>query len=52
MLKVDLMSPVLYAAEQRKAHWAYRVPPECPPSVQNGECHVNFIRKVCTVVII
>ncbi|XP_028994914.1 beta-mannosidase isoform X2 [Betta splendens] len=45
VLKVSLMSPVVYAAEQRNAHSAYRVPPECPPDVQKGECHVNFIRK-------
>ncbi|KAM3594016.1 uncharacterized protein V6R79_000676 [Siganus canaliculatus] len=45
VLKVSLLSPVLYAAERRKAHSAYRVPPECPPDVQKGECHVNFIRK-------
>uniref|UniRef100_A0A3Q1J3Y4 Beta-mannosidase n=1 Tax=Anabas testudineus TaxID=64144 RepID=A0A3Q1J3Y4_ANATE len=45
VLKVSFLSPVLYAAEQRKAHSAYRVPPECPPDVQKGECHVNFIRK-------
>ncbi|XP_038584899.1 beta-mannosidase [Micropterus salmoides] len=45
VLKVSLLSPVLYALERRKAHSAYRVPPECPPDVQKGECHVNFIRK-------
>ncbi|XP_054470134.1 beta-mannosidase [Anoplopoma fimbria] len=44
VLKVSLLSPVLYASE-RRAHSAYRVPPECPPDVQKGECHVNFIRK-------
>ncbi|KAM8736241.1 beta-mannosidase [Acanthopagrus schlegelii] len=44
-LKVSFSSPVLYASERRKAHSAYRVPPECPPDVQKGECHVNFIRK-------
>lgn len=48
MLKVHFLSPVLYALERRKAHSAYRVPPECPPDVQKGECHVNFIRKVST----
>ncbi|XP_042338716.1 beta-mannosidase-like [Plectropomus leopardus] len=45
VLKVSLVSPLLYASERRKAHSAYRVPPECPPDVQKGECHVNFIRK-------
>ncbi|XP_019953631.2 beta-mannosidase isoform X1 [Paralichthys olivaceus] len=45
VLKVSLTSPVLYASERREAHSAYRVPPECPPDVQKGACHVNFIRK-------
>ncbi|KAM6961248.1 beta-mannosidase [Aplochiton taeniatus] len=44
-LVVHLASPVVYAEERSKAHSAYRVPPECPPEVQKGECHVNFIRK-------
>lgn len=44
VLEVSFSSPVRYASEQRKAH-PYRVPPECPPEVQHGECHVNFIRK-------
>lgn len=51
VLKVSFLSPVVYASEQRKAHSAYRVPPECPPDVQKGECHVNFIRKVSTLVL-
>lgn len=45
-LEVRFMSPVLYASQRYRAHSAYRVPPECPPDVQKGECHVNFIRKV------
>ncbi|XP_008311995.1 beta-mannosidase [Cynoglossus semilaevis] len=44
VLKVSFLSPVLYAAERRR-HSSYRVPPECPPDVQKGVCHVNFIRK-------
>uniref|UniRef100_H3C1U4 Beta-mannosidase n=1 Tax=Tetraodon nigroviridis TaxID=99883 RepID=H3C1U4_TETNG len=44
-LEVRFESPVLYASQRYKAHSAYRVPPECPPEVQKGECHVNFIRK-------
>lgn len=51
MLNVSFFSPVLYASEQRKAHSAYRVPPECPPDVQKGECHVNLIRKVSTLIL-
>ncbi|KAG7334223.1 hypothetical protein KOW79_002630 [Hemibagrus wyckioides] len=45
VLEVRLMSAVTYAAERSKAHTSYKVPPECPPAVQKGECHVNFIRK-------
>ncbi|XP_077587107.1 beta-mannosidase isoform X2 [Stigmatopora nigra] len=45
VLRVDFLSPILYAAQRRKAHSAYAVPPECPPDVQKGQCHVNFIRK-------
>lgn len=45
-LQVRFMSPVLYASQRYEAHSAYRVPPECPPDVQKGQCHVNFIRKV------
>uniref|UniRef100_A0A3B1KAL9 Beta-mannosidase n=1 Tax=Astyanax mexicanus TaxID=7994 RepID=A0A3B1KAL9_ASTMX len=45
ILEVWLMSPVTYALDRRQAHTAYSVPPECPPAVQKGECHVNFIRK-------
>ncbi|KAI5108220.1 beta-mannosidase precursor, partial [Silurus meridionalis] len=44
-LEVWLMSAVTYAAARSKAHTSYKVPPECPPAVQKGECHVNFIRK-------
>ncbi|XP_046906886.1 beta-mannosidase [Hypomesus transpacificus] len=44
VLEVRLLSPVLYAAGRSQAS-AYRVPPDCPPEVQQGECHVNFIRK-------
>lgn len=43
-LEVSFLSSVVYASERRKAH-PYRVPPECPPDVQKGECHANFIRK-------
>lgn len=44
-LNVSFLSPVLYASDRSRAHSAYRVPPACPPAVQKGECHVNFIRK-------
>ncbi|XP_006893154.1 PREDICTED: beta-mannosidase [Elephantulus edwardii] len=45
VLELRFLSAVLYAARQSKAHTAYPVPPDCPPLVQKGECHVNFIRK-------
>ncbi|XP_036046975.1 beta-mannosidase isoform X2 [Onychomys torridus] len=44
-LKLKFQSAVHYAELQSKAHTRYSVPPECPPKEQNGECHVNFIRK-------
>ncbi|XP_019594485.2 beta-mannosidase isoform X2 [Rhinolophus sinicus] len=44
-IELRFQSPVLYAAQQSRAHTRYQVPPDCPPSVQKGECHVNFIRK-------
>ncbi|XP_035951707.1 beta-mannosidase isoform X3 [Halichoerus grypus] len=43
-LELCFQSPVLYAAQRSKAH-SYSVPPDCPPPVQKGQCHVNFIRK-------
>ncbi|XP_021536047.1 beta-mannosidase [Neomonachus schauinslandi] len=43
-LELCFQSPVLYAAQRSKAH-GYSVPPDCPPLVQKGQCHVNFIRK-------
>ncbi|XP_053559474.1 beta-mannosidase isoform X3 [Bombina bombina] len=32
-------------AKERSLESPYVIPPECPPEVQNGECHGNFIRK-------
>uniref|UniRef100_A0A9J8DJT6 beta-mannosidase n=1 Tax=Cyprinus carpio carpio TaxID=630221 RepID=A0A9J8DJT6_CYPCA len=45
VLQVWIMSAVTYASQRSHAHTEYRVPPDCPPPVQKGECHVNFIRK-------
>lgn len=45
IIEVRLFSAVWYAAQQSEAYSAYSVPPECPPPVQKGECHGNFIRK-------
>ncbi|XP_015717580.1 beta-mannosidase isoform X2 [Coturnix japonica] len=44
-IQVHFMSAISYAAEQSRCHKAYSVPPACPPPVQKGECHANFIRK-------
>jgi len=49
ILQVWIMSAVTYASQKSHAHTEYRVPPDCPPPVQKGECHVNFIRKVCHI---
>ena len=43
-LRIDFESPVIYALEHMKAY-NDSVPPACPPDVQHGECHVQFIRK-------
>ncbi|XP_071101412.1 beta-mannosidase-like [Haliotis cracherodii] len=32
-------------AEQKANASAYDIPNDCPPKAQNGECHVNMIRK-------
>lgn len=47
-IRVAFESPVTYATrkhEEQKAR-SYSIPPLCPPSVQRGECHPNFIRKM------
>uniref|UniRef100_A0A669QB31 Beta-mannosidase n=1 Tax=Phasianus colchicus TaxID=9054 RepID=A0A669QB31_PHACC len=44
-IQVHFISAISYAAEQSRCHKAYSVPPACPPPVQKGECHANFIRK-------
>lgn len=44
-VEVRFLSAVSYAAEQSRCHKAHSIPPACPPPVQKGECHVNFIRK-------
>jgi beta-mannosidase len=43
-LRIDFQSPIVYAFNQAKAY-NETVPPICPPDVQHGECHVQFIRK-------
>ncbi|CAD6187249.1 unnamed protein product [Caenorhabditis auriculariae] len=41
-------SPVYYASDSAyyyRYEFHHDVPPNCPPTIYNGECHVNFIRK-------
>ncbi|XP_035232193.1 beta-mannosidase-like [Stegodyphus dumicola] len=44
---VSFRSPVAYAEEKHSEQTLkrYVIPPTCPPPVQNGECHVNYMRK-------
>ncbi|KAM9579372.1 beta-mannosidase isoform 1-T1 [Guaruba guarouba] len=44
-IEVRFLSAISYAAEQNRCHKGYSIPPACPPPVQKGECHANFIRK-------
>nr|XP_030127530.3 beta-mannosidase isoform X2 [Taeniopygia guttata] len=48
-VEVRFLSAVSYAAEQSRCYKAHSIPPACPPPVQKGECHVNFIRKSAAV---
>lgn len=43
-IEIKLESPVEWAKEKSTNH-SYIIPPNCPPDVQKGECHVNYIRK-------
>ncbi|KAE8630723.1 hypothetical protein XENTR_v10000933 [Xenopus tropicalis] len=43
-IEVQFQSAVNWAKD-RSGNSTYKVPPDCPPQVQKGECHVNFIRK-------
>lgn len=44
VLRLDFESPVLYALRQAIAY-NETVKPDCTAGAQNGECHVQFIRK-------
>ncbi|XP_077996660.1 beta-mannosidase-like [Glandiceps talaboti] len=44
-ISVAFQSALQYANQTNTAHSEYEVPPSCPPPVQHGECHPNFIRK-------
>jgi beta-mannosidase len=41
-LKLEFTSPVTFA----KSINQFKIPPECPPKVYNGECHMNLLRKM------
>ncbi|KAK3731374.1 hypothetical protein RRG08_017942 [Elysia crispata] len=43
-LRVEFTSAVL-EAQSKASKSSYRIPPDCPPEVQHGECHVNQLRK-------
>jgi len=43
-LEIILSPPVLDAANSAKND-AHALPPNCPPDVQNGQCHVNRLRR-------
>ncbi|EDV27731.1 uncharacterized protein TRIADDRAFT_21862 [Trichoplax adhaerens] len=43
-IAIKFTSAVTYAASQSMAY-KDDIPPDCPPAIQHGECHRNFIRK-------
>ncbi|XP_063965310.1 beta-mannosidase-like isoform X1 [Lytechinus pictus] len=44
IIQVAFESPITFSAT-RFSSYPYDVPPDCPPPVQHGFCHPNFIRK-------
>ncbi|XP_075226998.1 beta-mannosidase-like [Lycorma delicatula] len=44
-LQVKFQSPIT-AADNLSAASKYKIPPSCTPSEYQGECHVNFLRKM------
>ena len=44
IIEVRFDSPIVQA-NATAAAYPYAVPAICPPDVQHGECHVNFLRK-------
>ncbi|CAN7944038.1 unnamed protein product [Ixodes pacificus] len=45
-IAVKCQSPVLYALGKHETQAkSYKIYPICPPAVQNGQCHVNYLRK-------
>ncbi|KFD62862.1 hypothetical protein M514_03652 [Trichuris suis] len=50
-LEIAFSSPVLEAkklSDEYELAYGYDIPPKCPPAIQNGDCHVNFIRKTAS----
>lgn len=43
-LRVDIENPINAASNLAQRH--NFTPPNCPPGVYNGECHMNFLRKM------
>jgi hypothetical protein len=43
-LQIEFVSPVLHSKYLSQIY-PYTISPECPPDVQHGECHINFLRK-------
>lgn len=43
-ITIKFTSAVTYSASKSE-QYNYTIPPNCPPPVQHGECHVNLIRK-------
>lgn len=44
VLEVNFLSPINQANISAKSY-PYRMPPECPPEVQKGDCQINMLRK-------
>lgn len=46
-IRISFKSAVKYAKSLHEIQVLnYMIPPTCPPPVQKGECHVNYIRKM------
>lgn len=43
-LRVEIENPIKVASDLARRNKF--TPPNCPPGVYNGECHVNFLRKM------
>jgi beta-mannosidase len=44
-IMIKFTSAVTYGAYKSQSVYNYTIPPNCPPAVQHGECHVNLLRK-------